>query len=386
MKTAARRFVPLLAAIFFALVATAVMAQPGLVGAPSDCQTRYFGPRGLLSAEDVGPRSLVDLVKLEPEWDPQKKGKLRWRSVSRLAQLHKLGVFHGRSLYRTDYYLGNKRMLAVEHEGFIFCPILLHETGREAESILWENPRFLSSGAEEKILAMRTNRWDLRKPEALHYFRIGEDGALQPLSIEPFAAHLAAEGLSAKEKGSFRHDAIVYEMPGRKAKASGQSGNIQILYSLAGTTLKVAEIEFVPDPKPPKAGPGTIEIALDRAEVPYELKHYRVWVEEQDEELRSRQGNGGWSFWVRIEDKRSGLIERGLIGGWSLFVKDKDQDPPEFYTWGRQNASRQVLCRHRIVNDTCEAWCLVYEDTDDGLKASQADDDRWHLVQKCSDA
>ena len=301
MQTAARRFVPLLAAIFFALVATAAMAQPGLVGAPSDCQTRYFGPKGLLSAEKVGPRSLVDLVKLEPEWDPQKKGKLRWRSVSRFARLHKLGVFHGRSLYRIDYSQGNKRMLAVEHEGFIFCPILLHENGREAESIVWEHPHFLSSGAEEKILAMRTNRWALRKPEALHYFRIGEDGAL-------------------------------------------------------------------------------------RAEVPYELKHYRVWVEEQDEELRRRQGNGGMIFWIRIEDKRTGLVERGLIGGWSLTVKDMDEDPPEFYTWWHWSASEQNLCRHRILNDTCEAWCLVFQEDEENLRASQPKGRTTHRVEKCSDA
>ena len=175
-------------------------------------------------------------------------------------------------------------------------------------------------------------------------------------------------------------------MPGRKAKTGSQSGNIQIGYSLSGTTLKVAEIEFVPDPKPPKPGPGTIEISLDRAEVPYDLKHYRVWVEEQDEELRRRQGNGGMIFWIRIEDKRTGLVERGLIGGWSLTVKDMDEDPPEFYTWWHWSASEQNLCRHRILNDTCEAWCLVFQEDEENLRASQPKGRTTHRVEKCSDA
>lgn len=88
----------------------------------------------------------------------------------------------------------------------------------------------------------------------------------------------------------------------------------------------------------PNFEPPAIETPLEGRTATHELKNFRVSIEEQSEELKSEQGNGGYLVPIRVEDKRGGEVQRTVVMGWVLLVKDMGEDPPEIFTWSKYSA------------------------------------------------
>jgi hypothetical protein len=127
--------------------------------------------------------------------------------------------------------------------------------------------------------------------------------------------------------------------------------------------------------------PAAVEVPLKHGTATYELKNFRVVVEEQNEDLKEQEGKGGYLLPVRVEDKRTGEVQRTVLMTFVLPVKEMGDDPPELVSWSSHSASGKVFCRTKLSHGTCETWCDEYEVKEASYKKSGAP--QRHTVEEC---